>query len=162
MKINLKSISIWMKVLIIGFALCGILVYGFGLHEIGTSFAENLGEPYGDYVLPWEILFWITAVPCYVVLIICWLVSNRIKKDLTFSNENARHFKWISILAGIDTGVFFAGNFILLALNMSHPGIFLVSLFVDFVGFAITVAAALLSRLISKAALLQEEIDLTV
>ena len=162
MKINLKSISIWMKVLIIGFAICGIAVFGFGLHEIGVSFAENLGEPYGDYVLPWEILFWVTAIPCYIVLVICWLVSNRIKKDLTFSNENARHFKWISILAGVDTVIFFVGNFIFLFLNMSHPGIFLVSLVVDFVGFAIAVGAALLSRLISKAAQLQDEIDLTV
>ena len=45
---------------------------------------------------------------------------------------------------------------------MSHPGVTLLSLLVVFVGIAAAVAAAALSRLVKKAAALQEQSDLTI
>ncbi len=51
---------------------------------------------------------------------------------------------------------------VLLFLNMSHPGVVLGSLLVVFAGAAAAVAAAALSHLVRKAALLQEENDLTI
>ena len=45
---------------------------------------------------------------------------------------------------------------------MSHPSIFLFSCFVVFIGIAIAVAAACLSHLVRKAAVLRAENELTI
>ena len=45
---------------------------------------------------------------------------------------------------------------------MSHPGVALFSLIVVFAGVAVAVAAAALSYLVKKAAVLQEQSDLTI
>ena len=76
--------------------------------------------------------------------------------------DNARLLKWISWLAAGDSVYFFVGNFVLLLLNMSHPGIVLYSLPVVFVGIAVTVTTAALSHLVRRAAELQKQSDLTI
>ena len=68
----------------------------------------------------------------------------------------------ISIFAAADAVWLFAGNFILLFLNMNHPSVVLFSMVIVLVGAAISVAAACLSHLIVKAADLQTESDLTI
>ena len=47
-------------------------------------------------------------------------------------------------------------------MNMNHPGIVLLAMVVVFAGIAVTVAAASLSHLVSRAADLQEQSDLTI
>ena len=46
--------------------------------------------------------------------------------------------------------------------NMSHSGVALFSLLIVFAGVAVAVAAAALSHLVQKAAVLQEQSDLTI
>lgn len=45
---------------------------------------------------------------------------------------------------------------------MNHPSIVLLSFFIEFFGVAVSVSAAALSHLVMKAAVLQEESDLTI
>ena len=66
------------------------------------------------------------------------------------------------MLAAADAAFFFAGNLLLLLLDMSHPAVLLASLAVVFVGVAVAVGAAVLSHLAQKAAALQEQSDLTI
>lgn len=54
------------------------------------------------------------------------------------------------------------GNIIFLFTNMSHPGVALFSLLVVFAGVAVAVASAVLSHLVQKAAVLQEQSDFTI
>ena len=82
--------------------------------------------------------------------------------DRSFSQENANYLKRMAYLALGDTVFFFIGNVVLLFANMSHPGVALFSLFVVFAGIAVTVASAALSHLVQKAAILQEQSDLTI
>ena len=69
---------------------------------------------------------------------------------------------WISWLAAGDSIFFFAGNILLLFLSMSHPGVTLLLMIVVFAGVSVTIAAAVLSHLIGRAAALQEQSDLTI
>jgi len=62
----------------------------------------------------------------------------------------------------LDAGFFFVGNIILFLLSMSHPGVVIASLVIVFVGIAVAVAAAALSHLVKKAAVLQEQSDWTI
>ena len=49
-----------------------------------------------------------------------------------------------------------------LLFNMSHPSIVIMSFFIVFVGIVISIASAVLSHLVKKAAILQEQSDWTI
>lgn len=156
-----KALSKWLKIIIIGVGICGLVGYFLVIPSFGQSLARQYPEFSGRY-LPWLIFIWLTAIPCYIALFFGWKIAANIGRDRSFSVENANLLKWISWLAAGDSIYFFAGNVALLLLGMSHPGVVLLSLLVVFAGVAITVAAAALSHLVRKAAALQEESDLTI
>ncbi|MBP5225417.1 MAG: DUF2975 domain-containing protein [Lachnospiraceae bacterium] len=156
-----KSLSNWLKAILIGIGVCGLVFYLYILPDWGKSLAERYPEFAGAY-WPWLILLWITAVPCYVALVLGWKIAVNIGRDRSFSQENARLLKWISWLAAGDTAFYFAGTTVRLFLNMNHPGIVLLAMVVAFAGVAVAVAAAALSHLVQKAADLQEQSDLTI
>lgn len=155
---NQKNLSAWLKSIIIGIALCGVVIYLYVIPFWGKDIVA-LNPEFASYYWPWLIFFWITAVPFYCILFFGWQISSEIGKDNSFSKKNAKLLKLISIVTVSDTCIFFAGNIVFLLLNMNHPGIVLLSLLVDFAGIAVAVAAAALSHLISKAALIKEEND---
>ena len=91
-----------------------------------------------------------------------WKIAGNIGNDKSFSAENAKLLKYISLAAAGDSAFFLLGNAVLLLLNMSHPGVVLASLLIVIIGVCIAVASACLSHLVGKAAALQEEADLTI
>ncbi len=156
-----KTLSRWLKVILVGVGLCGLVVYGAVLPLYGQSLVGQNPDMANLY-WPWLIFLWATGVPCYAALVIGWRIAVNIGKDRSFSEDNARHLKRIALLAAGDAVFFFIGNIVLLFANMSHPGVVLGSLLVVFAGVAVSVAAAALSHLVLKAALLQEQSDLTI
>ena len=156
-----KTLSRWLKVILVGVGLCGLVVYGAVLPLYGQSLVGQNPDMANRY-WPWLIFLWATGVPCYAALVIGWRIAVNIGKDRSFSEDNARHLKRIALLAAGDAVFFFIGNIVLLFANMSHPGVVLGSLLVVFAGVAGSVAAAALSHLVLKAALLQEQSDLTI
>lgn len=156
-----KTLALWLKVIITGIGVCGLFVYILLIPMFGQALVGRYPE-FGMCYEPWMIFIWITALPCYIALVMAWQVATNIGADQSFSRSNARLFKWISLLAAVDTLFFFVGNIVLLLLEMNHPGIVLISLIVVFFGTAVAVASAVLSHLVLKAALLQEESDLTI
>lgn len=156
-----KGLSKWLKAILIGVGICGLIVY----FSIIPSYGQMMVRIYPEFAycyLPWLIFLWATSVPCFTSLFCGWKVATNIGNDRSFSYENARMLKWIAWLAAGDSAFFFIGNIVLLLMGMSHPGIVLLSLLVVFAGVAITVAAAALSHLVMKAAALQTESDLTI
>ena len=156
-----KSLSKWLKIIMIGLAVCGLVVYGIVLPSYGASLKAQYPE-FSNRFWPWLIFLWMTGIPCYAVLVLGWRIADRVGRDRSFTEENARSLKWVAWLAAGDAAFVFAGNLLLLLLNMSHPGVLLLSLLVVFLGVAVAVAAAVLSHLVRKAAALQEQSDLTI
>ena len=156
-----KSLARWLKFIIIGVAICGALIYFCIIPECGRTMVNAYPE-FSFRYWPWLIFLWITAIPCYGVLIFGWQIATNIGKDKSFSMGNAKALKWISWLAIVDTIFFFVINVVYLFLDLSHPGVVLLSLIVVFAGVAVSVAAAALSHLVQKAAVLQEQSDLTI
>lgn len=156
-----KTLSKWLKWIIIGMAVCGAVVYAAAVPMLGQEIV--LSNPdCANYYMPWLIFLWMTAIPCYIALLFGWKIAANIGRDRSFSEDNAKLLKWISGLAIGDAAFFFVGNIILLCLNMNHPGIVLASLVIVFAGVAIAVAAAALSHLVKKAAVLQDQSDWTI
>ena len=151
----------WLKIILIGVGICGLIVFFLIIPLYGASLVSLYPEFSGRY-WPWLIFLWICGIPCYAALVFGWKIASNIKNDRSFSQENAGYFKWISWLAAADAVFFFIGNIVLLLMNMSHPGITLFSFLVVFAGVSISVAAAVLSHLLNKAADLKEQSDLTI
>lgn len=156
-----KSLSKWLKGIITGMGICGAIIYLYLIPVWGRDIAEANPEFLYCYI-PWIVVILVTAIPCYWGLYFGWRISSEIGKDNSFSMENARYLRNISMLAALDSVYFFLANLVLMILNMNHPGIFLLSLFVVFAGIAVTVATAGLSHLVRKAADLKAENELTI
>ena len=140
-----KELALWLKVIIIGTAICGIVIYsGIIPHLLGY------------------LVIWISSIPCFSVLVLGWLIATNIGKDKSFSKANARHLKWVSYLALMDAVYYFLVNCIFLLLDLSHPFVMGIAVIIVFVGAAISVVAAALSHLVEKASDIQEENDLTI
>lgn len=156
-----KALSRWLRLVVVGVGLCGLVVYGLILPIYGQSLADSYPE-FANRFWPWLIFLWATGIPCYFALGFGWKITEQIRLDRSFSMENARYLKWIAWLAAGDSVVFFAVNVLYLLADLSHPGVTLLSLLVVFAGIAVTVAASALSHLVRKAAELQEQNDLTI
>lgn len=157
-----KTLSRWLKFIIAGVGVCGLVVYLLVVPMLGQTVAMAEDGMFDHLFWPWLVLIWVTALPCYAALAFGWIIAVNIGKDRSFCVENARLLKWISGLAAGDAAFFFLGNIIYLFLGWSHPGVTLFSLLVVFLGVAISVAAAAASHLVMKAALLQEQEELTI
>lgn len=156
-----KALAKWLKLILAGVGICGLVVYFFVFPSLGQAVLSDYPE-FRERYWPWMFFLWFSGVPCYIALVFGWKISTNIGKDRSFSKENAKYLKWISWLAAGDGIYFFVGNVVLLIRNMSHPGVALFSLLVVFAGVSVTVASAVLSRLVRKAADLQEQSELTI
>ena len=157
-----KNLAKWLKALIIGTGIFGIIIFGMLIPAYGASFA-SLNPELAYCYWPWLAFLWLCAVPCFVSLFFGWKIAKNIGEDRSFSFDNSRLLKIIAFLALGDCAFFFLGNWALLFMNMNHPGVVLIfSPLVIFVGIAVAVVCFALSHLVYKSALLQNESDLTI
>ena len=140
----------------VGLFLCFILAPWLGRDTVAMY--PELSYMY----LPCLIFIWITALPFYIALWKLWLISCEISKDNSFCKENAHSLKLISKLALLECLLYLAAIIFLLILNLLHPSILLMALFIMFVGISMAVASATLSHLVEKASDLKQENDLTI
>jgi len=158
---NQSKIAAMLKVTVIGFALCVLIAYGLVIPIIANEVVFYYPE-FVKWYMPWIIYISVTAVPIFIAIIYAWKVVVNIGEDHSFCQENADCFKKIAILATVDTIYFIFGQLVLWLLNMNHPGIVVGSLVIGFVGFAVVIVCTALSLLIKKAAILQDDSDLTI
>ena len=86
---NQQKLSSWLKAIIIIIGFCGLVVYFGILPNCGSSLQDSYPE-FASWHWPWMIFLWITAVPCYAVLVLGWKVASRIGMDRSFCMENAK------------------------------------------------------------------------
>ena len=151
-----QTLARWLKVIVIGMAICGLVIFVLLAPRLGYEIVEDNPE-FAHCFWPWMIFVWIAALPCYWVLCIVWEIAGEISSDRSFTTENSLRVKRIMILALADSAFVFIVNVAFLFMNMNHPGILFASLFVCFAGVVIAVFAGCVSHLVHKAALLREE-----
>lgn len=158
---NQKGLANSLKAVIIGIGICGLIIYFYFVPIWAKAVLSN-APAYKYCYIPWMFFLWITAIPCYLVLICAWRIAAEIGKDNLFSSINAKLLKYIAGLAAFDSVFLFAGSSIFYVLDMSDGILMLFTIVVVFAGVTVTVAAAALSHLVYKAAVLKEETDLTI
>lgn len=156
-----RTLACWLKLLVVFAAVCGIVLCAGILPLAGKRLAAAYPE-FAYCYLPWLIFLWMLAVPCFIALMLAWKIFGSIEKDCSFCMENADALQKISFLAAADSGLLFLGNVLFLLLNMNHLAVLLGACVVVVAGIGISVASAVLSHLVRKAAKLQEQSDLTI
>ena len=156
-----KELSIWLRaVVVIGWIACALLAW-----LIAPRLAQDAVDTAPDFArLAWPclMLFWLGLAVVAIALWFGWKIFAEIGRNNSFCRENARRLRTISWLALGDSLLCILGIAVLLCLQSLHPGVFLLLLLLTVIGVGITVAAAALSHLTLKAALLQDENDLTI
>ena len=156
-----KELSLWLRVIVVGgWLVCALLAF-----PIAPKLAQEAAADIPELAyLAWPCLglFWVGLAIVAAALAFAWRIFAEIGRDNSFCAENARRLRIISGLALTDTLLCAAGIVALFLLRALHPGVFLLLLLITAVGAGITVAAAALSHLTLKAAVLQDENDLTV
>jgi hypothetical protein len=156
-----KSLSNWLKGIIIGVGICGAIGYFSVVPGYGQSIIRRFPE-FSSWYLPWLVVILLTGIPIYIALYQAWKIAVNIGQDRSFCMENAAALQWIARLALIDVAYFFLANVVMVFLSMNHAGVLLLSLLIALVGVAISVCCAGLSHLVLKAAKIQEENELTI
>jgi hypothetical protein len=151
----------WLRRIVVISAVIGLLLCFVIVPMLGKNLVLMYPE-FGHMFFPGLIFIWITAIPLYIALWNLWLICNEISRDNSFCQENATRLKLISRLSILECILYFAAIILLLFLNLLHPSILLVALFIIFVGISIAVASAALSHLVQKACVIKQENDLTI
>lgn len=157
-----KKLSLLLKAVIIGIVLCALLVYIVIIPSTGKTLVEEGGPGYEQYYVPWLIVIGVTALPVLAGMVLAWIIATNIGRGKSFCMQNAKLLRVIAILAACDAGYFFTASIVMWLLNMNHPGFVLLSILPCFAGAAISIICAALSHYTYKAALLQEQNDLTI
>ena len=155
---NRHALTRRLRLILIGTALCGLLFYSILLpYFIQQRYPD---QPSAAWLC--LALLWLSALPCYAVLLHGWRIVRNIGNDRSFTAENASLLRRISTLAAWDAGYIVLVNPILLLFGAWDAMFLLMSVIVMFIGIAVSVAAAALSHLVLRAAELQEQSDLTI
>ena len=147
-----------LKIIIFGVGIFGLVFYQVVIPYLCF---ELFGNTFDKMLL--SIVFLCgSGIPCYAVLFIAYRIADNIGKDLSFTYENAKLLKWISTLAMIDSTYLLIGNIVLILIDAMSVISFVILFMFVFLGVAISIVAAALSHLVTKAALLQSQSDLTI
>jgi len=156
-----KELSRWLRAIVI---VCWMLCAVMGAVFMPFAFRILAAEHPEAAWLTWPrlIVFWIALIPVILALWQGWQIFGEIGRDNSFCLENARRLKIISYLAAGDTLLVVVYAILLAAAQSLFLPVILLHLMVIFVGIAVAVATAALSHLTHKAAVLQDENELTI
>ena len=147
-----------LKIIIFGVGIFGLVFYQVVIPYLCF---ELFGNTFDKMLL--SIVFLCgSGIPCYAVLFIAYRIADNIGKDLSFTNENAKLLKWISTLAMIDSTYLLIGNIVLIIIDAMSVMSFIILFMFVFLAVVISIVAAALSHLVTKAAFLQSQSDLTI
>ena len=79
-----KTLSLVLKLVIVGLAAAGMIVYFAALPLLGKSLIASYPE-YSRCYLPWLSFLWITAIPCFASLFPGWSLAAEVGRDNSFS-----------------------------------------------------------------------------
>ena len=142
-----RKLANLLKMMIIGVGVCGLFVYAMVVPPLGRA-------------MLFAVL--LTAIPCYVALVHSWQVMSNIANDESFTVGNAKLLGSIASLARIDSVFLLVWSVLFFTIKLTNLQIFVVSLFIVFIGIVVAAIFAALSHLVLRAADLQDQYDLTI
>ncbi len=156
-----KELARWLRAIVaVCWGLCALLALVLMPQAFATLAAEHPDIAWLTW--PRLLVFWAALLPVVLALWQGWQIFGEIGRDNSFCLENAQRLKIISYLAIGDTLLVVIYGIALTLMKALYLPVLLLHLTVIFVGIAVAVATAALSHLTRKAALLQDENELTI
>lgn len=159
-----KELSLCLKVLdaVITLGCLWLILYflphgGYRLMSGALDFA-----PFDAWPVQTMVAAFVAATPVATVGIKCWFIFTDIGNDKSFTVVNARRLRTVSIVSLVEAVVFIVIAAICSFVQILVPGMLIVFLICTITSFALSIVGAALSHLTLKAALIQDENDLTV
>jgi hypothetical protein len=146
---------------VIAVAVCGLFLCAFVIPAWGGTVTRENPE-YSGWFWPWLIFAWLVAIPCFAILIHIWKVAGAVEREAVFTMQTAKWVKSGAVLLLADAVLLFVGNVVLFMLSMNLIGVVFLSIMIDILAVTLALFAAVLSRYLTKAALLQEESEGTL
>lgn len=158
---NRKLISILLKLVVI-FAFAGFILVGIGpVRWFAASMVR--AEPLLADKEAFAVLYVnIGFIPVYVSLVLAWLVFDTIGSDNGFSYINAKRLDIAAIMAIVDIVLVIIANLLFHSWHIGGPLIIMCTAGLTFLGLAAAIVCFALARLVSEAARLKQEVDLTI
>lgn len=158
---NRKLISILLKLVVV-FAFAGFILVGIGPVR---WFAASI--VYAKPLLinkEGVIALYVNAgfIPVYVSLVLAWLVFDTIGSDNGFSYVNAKRLDIAAVMAIVDIVMVIGACAMFMSWHVDGPMIAICTVGLIFLGLAAAIVCFTLARLVSKAARLKQEVDLTI
>ncbi|MDE7191675.1 MAG: DUF2975 domain-containing protein [Clostridia bacterium] len=161
---NDKKVAWLLRTAIIIVGLFGITVCAFwwpfsiSLSAIGIdkSLASITGEQMAEF---WSqfAFYQATSLPCFVILVFAWLVTNRISKGQFFAISTAKLINISALILYIDLGIFLIGNLVFMFLNWNTFAI--MYYFLAAIGFAVAICMSIIAYFVKRSAELKEETE---
>lgn len=155
-----SALSVLVKISIIVFALCGVLICLLAYPEQVTA-ATLMGEnrtptPEENNIINVQVIFYrAVSIPCFLVLVLFWRLSDTIRKYTVFSIGTAKLLKICSIILLVNVFLLIIGNIVMSCLGWN---IFLsIKAVLPVAGITIAATLYLLSHFINEAARFKEE-----
>ncbi len=149
-----------MKTLILGLFFVGLVMsifwYPFSL-SIG-GFAQDY-EPSSlqeTIIVDNELVFfWLTSIPCFIVLVLWWKITNSIENEGYFNNKIIKLLNKSALILLIDILIFITGNIIYY--NLKWNDFFTVYIWISIVGLILVCFILFISFYIKKGIEMKEE-----
>lgn len=156
-----KTFSSLMKISVLIATIGGLFVCIYVIPSFGKSIISAYPEFSGWY-WPWLIFAWLVSIPCFILLVYVWKVSDRIKNETVFTIKTAKMVRTGVVLLLSDAALLFGGNIILLLFNMNHPSIVLLSIVIAVIEVVVSLFGEIIYQYLIKAAILKEESEGTI
>ena len=156
-----KTFSSLMKISVLIATIGGLFVCIYVIPSFGKSIISAYPEFSGWY-WPWLIFAWLVSIPCFILLVYVWKVSDSIKNETVFTIKTAKMVRTGVVLLLSDAALLFGGNIILLLFNMNHPSIVLLSIVIAVIEVVVSLFGEIIYQYLIKAAILKEESEGTI
>ena len=139
---------------LVGIAICAAYPYMIAI-TTGLMFRPEASDHSVFYVQ--LIFYWLTSLPCFVILGIAWKITALINKDEIFSKKTVRLLKLSAVILFCDILVFLIGNLIFLFLEWN--GFAIVHITISMVGVVAALFLLVMMYFAENASLLKEETE---
>ncbi|MDR1821798.1 MAG: DUF2975 domain-containing protein [Oscillospiraceae bacterium] len=155
-----KELARYILAAVIGVCVCLALVCTgamfFGLRIISAFPAE------AERITLWLVFGMLAVIPLIAAAVFGLKAAGLVRADRSFSRQTARLIKRIAVCAFADALYFIAANAVMLLLEFQVPSTLLASAVLILLALSAGAGFAAISRLVAKAAELQEESEYTV
>ncbi|MDE6210973.1 MAG: DUF2975 domain-containing protein [Clostridia bacterium] len=97
------------------------------------------------------------SLPCFAILVIAWIVTNRIHNGQFFALSTAKLINIAALILYIDLGVFLIGNLVFMFLEWNTFAI--IYYFLAAIGFAVAICMSIIAYFVKRSAELKEETE---